>query len=72
MPFSSISISEADVFNALSLSLLNPTKATGIDDIGPRVLKHYAETLFRVFRPLHFFVTKAPPINSINSKLPYK
>ena len=45
----SITISEADVFNALS-----PNKATGIDGIGPKVLKHCAVTLFK---PLLFIFT---------------
>ena len=45
----SINISEADVFGALSS--LNPTKAAGINGIGPSILKYCAEPLFR---PLHF------------------
>ena len=46
-----ISISELDVFRALSS--LNPTKAGGIDGIGPRVLKFCAVALYQ---PIHHLV----------------
>lgn len=48
----SITISEADVLNALTS--LNPHKATGIDGIGPKILKNCALTLFK---PIHYLFT---------------
>ena len=41
-------ISESDVYNALSS--LSPTKAMGIDAIGPKLLKHCALALYK---PIH-------------------
>ena len=67
----SITISKAGIFNALSS--LNPNKATGIDGIGPKVLKHCAVTLFK---PLHFLfslhavVSKSIPYWRIHSIVP--
>ena len=49
---SEISISELDEFRALSS--LNPTKAGGIDGIGPRVLKFCAVALYQ---PIHYLFT---------------
>ena len=40
----SIAISEADVFNVLTS--LNTTKAVGIDDIWPMILKHCMFSIF--------------------------
>ena len=44
-----ITISEGDVYNALSS--LNTNKAFGIDGIGPKILNHCAISLFK---PLHY------------------
>ena len=44
-----ISISEADIYNALSTLDIN--KASEIDGIGPRILNHCAISLFK---PLHY------------------
>ena len=44
-----ITISEGDVYNALSS--LNTNKASGIDGIGPKILNHCAISLFK---PLHY------------------
>ena len=48
----SISISEGEVLEVLNS--LDPHKSTGIDGIGPKILKHCA--LF-LFKPLHFLYT---------------
>ena len=40
-----ISVSESEVFNALSS--LDPSKAMGIDGIGPKILKHCAIAIFK-------------------------
>jgi len=45
----SITITEVDVYNALSS--LNINKATGIDGIGPKILNYCAISLFK---PLHY------------------
>ena len=42
--FSSLVFSEAEVYNALVS--LDPNKATGIDGIGPKILKYCALSLF--------------------------
>ena len=49
---SDITISESDVYDAMTS--LNPTKAMGIDGIGPRLLKHCALALYQ---PLHHLFT---------------
>ena len=48
LTLSDISVSELDVFSALSS--LNSTKAMGIDGIGPKLLKHCALALYK---PIH-------------------
>jgi len=47
---SSISISKADVYHALTT--LDPNKAVGFDEIGPRVLKSCASILTKPFHHL--------------------
>ena len=47
---SSISIDEADVYYALTS--LDPNKAVGLDEIGPRVLRSCAAVLTRTFHHL--------------------
>ena len=50
----SISITEDEVFN--TLTSLDSTKATGIDEISPAVLKHCA---FPLTKPLHYLFSYA-------------
>ena len=50
---SSISIDEADVYYALTS--LDPNKAVGLDEIGPRVLRSCAAVLTRPFHHLFLF-----------------
>ena len=45
MTLSDIVISESDVYSALNS--LDPSKAMGIDDIGPKILKHCALALYQ-------------------------
>ena len=47
-----INITDLDVLNALSS--LDPSKASGIDGIGPRLLCTCADALYRVFH--HYFI----------------
>ena len=45
-----IAITEEEVFRVLST--LDPTKAAGCDNIGPRLLRHCALALYRIFHHL--------------------
>ena len=49
---SDITISESDIY--VAMTSLNPTKAMGIDGIGPKLLKHCALALYQ---PLHHLFT---------------
>jgi len=51
---SEITIDEEDVYTALSN--LDPTKATGCDGIGPKILKNCVDYLYK---PLHYLFTKS-------------
>jgi len=48
----SITVSEHDTYEALST--LNPCKAVGIDDIGPKVLRGCAISLYKPFHYLYY------------------
>ena len=52
----SIDISEDEVFNALII--LDPNKATGIDGIGPKILKHCAAALYKPFHYLYSLILR--------------
>ena len=51
---SEVVIDEDNVF--IALCNLNPTKATGCDEIGPKILKICGSSLYK---PLHYLFTKS-------------
>ena len=56
----SITISEHDTYEALSS--LNPCKAVGMDDIGPKVLKGCAISLCK---PFHYLYIQPYPLTAL-------